>query len=153
MTPYPYHAQGFEKGLKIYALRKEQGEKSAKLFGCSSKDYSLLAFAANAQAHMETHRMNTVFYIKDLLTLEMKNLFNFHSCFTILQAKAWIDTASKDGTFDKYNKKNLKDSCMWLMNHLDSDLVASICPFVFSRTLTGPMVWMQIVGEVQLDSI
>jgi hypothetical protein len=39
------------------------------------------------------------------------------------------------------------------MNHLDSDLTASIRPFVRGGTLTGPTVWMRIVGEVQLDSI
>ena len=149
--------------LAIRGLSPEneiKGHSKRVLDGCSTKfkrddtTFNLLAFADEALSHMQTHGMDTVFYMKGVSAgcPEGEELFTYHSKYTKSYVAAFIAKKIADGVYDSYATDCLKESALWLVNSLDESLKNSLRPQLATRP-TGPEVWMMIVGEVQADSL
>jgi hypothetical protein len=73
------------------------------------------------------------------------NLIQHYPLFTKRQIKSSIDEYI-DLLYDKFDKRNLTDSCEFLLNSIDSTIQQQINSFLLSTT-SGPEVWMSIRGS------
>lgn len=151
----PLCIRGLEAGSEIKGyLKRTEGHPTK--FKRDDKEFTLLAFAAEALKHMQRHGMDTVFYLKGANSAGegAEELFTFHSKFT----KSHVDKHISDMTdgvspkFDEYCSKALSDSAEWLEASLDESLKSSL-RLSLSTAPTGPQLWMLIVSEVQSTSI
>lgn len=122
-------------------------------------DYSLTTFAADALTHMQTHGMDTVFYMKTAdagikagSSTGAMEVFTYHTRFTKGEVEAAINQRINNKTFDPYCVKALSESATWLQNSIDPSLKQSIRSS-HSGIVSGPVFWMLIVAEVQSDSL
>jgi hypothetical protein len=155
--------QVFNSPLSIRGLAPESEIKNYTkrvVEGCHTKfkrddpEFNLMSFASEALNHMETHGMDTVFYMTgvDSNGKGGVELFTYHSRFTRTQVAQFIADKVADGTYDYHAQTCLKESAAWLVNSLDESLKKTIRPKLASRP-SGPEVWMMIVAEIMSDSL
>ena len=154
-SPYCFRPTNPDKGLKIYQFCTSG--KSVK-FKRADKDNTLTSFATSAHNHMRRCGMDSIFYVPDPTDGgEMRELFTNHSSFTYPQVQLWVaqmkaGSGPNGASFDTYDMENLEVSKDWLFDSIDADLQSSLEPRM-EDDITGPELWMLIVGEVQSDSI
>lgn len=151
-SPLAIRGISAESEIKGYAKRVLDG--SSTKFKRDDPEFSLMAFAEEALGHMQTHGMDTVFYMTgvDSVGEGGEEVFTYHSKYTKSHVASFIQGKIANGTYDQQAQICLKESAQWLVNSLDESLKGSIRPQLTSRP-TGPEVWMMIVSEVQSDSL
>lgn len=80
------------------------------------------------------------------------NLIEEHPRMTIQSVIASVKSMTDSSTYDDYNKDNMRDALMYLLNSIDATVKQEITPFITSST-TGTELWMRIVGTVQSSTI
>jgi hypothetical protein len=150
----PLAIRGISAGDEIKSFDKRVLKGCDTKFKRDDADFSLMAFAEEALSHMQTHGMDTVFYMTgvDSAGEGGEELFTYHSKYTKTQVTSFIQGMIANGTYDHQAQVCLRESAQWLVNSLDESLKASIRPQLTSKP-TGPEVWMMIVAEVQSDSL
>ena len=151
-TPYCYRSDDPASQMKAYGRRTDGLETKFKR---DDAEYPLLSFSNDALAHMETHGMDTLFYMD-----ATRDLFRYHALFTIDQVQAFCDECLGKsvaepvgvGQVDHLMMEALRDAGTWLLNSLDESVKASIRHLLPPRPL-GPVVWMAIVAEVEMESL
>jgi hypothetical protein len=147
-TPNCYRES--KDAIKNYNKRTEGATDKLKADDAS---YSIDSFADDLYRHMEKHGMDSVFYVPtpDSTTGAMLNLFTHHSLVTIDQVKDHVDDLKASSTYDDYDDDNLAESAAYLTDSIDAKLRGQIMPYC-DKDVSGPELWMRIVGEVQSDS-
>ena len=155
----PMCVRGMDPKTEMSSCCRRVMEGHSVKFKRDDPEFPLLAFADEALKHMETHGMDTVFFMTaaDSSGQGGEELFTFHTKFTKGHVDKFIEDAFKAvGTmppkFDQFAQDACFESAQWLVNSLDESLKSSLRPQLTGR-LTGPQVWMMIVGEVQVDSL
>ena len=114
-TPMCIRGIGASAEIKGYAKRVLDGLETK--FKQDDDDFGLLSFASKAKSHMETHGMDTVFYMRgtdDLTTNRGEELFTYHSKYTREQVKKHVEDKISDNTFDQHANTALTESANWL---------------------------------------
>ena len=146
-TPLCFRNLDATSEIKGFAKRTAGAEIKFKR---DNPEYSLVTFADAALQHMQTHGMDTPFYMqgaKDDGTGGME-VFTYHTHYT----KKVVKEAIAGRPTDKYNNAALSESALWLANSLDTTLRSSLRTQLSTRP-SGPVLWMMIVAEVQSDSL
>ena len=159
MPKTPLCIRGLEPSYEM------KGHTARVMSGCATKfkrddpEFPLMAFAAECLNHMESHGLDTVFYLKGVQAdgTGGEELFTYHSKYTKSQVDEFIwkaQVADSNGVtkFDSFCVSALQESQQWLLNSLDESLKSALRPSLAKRP-TGPQLWMMIVAEVQSDSL
>ena len=152
-TPMCYRNLDASSEQKAYAKRCLEGNDLK--FKRGDPNYTLLLFADDALARMQSTGMDTVFYVKGQGILqESEELFTYHTKYTRSLIDRFYREAIKDGGCysDPHSKQALQESAKWLFNSLDSGLKSSLRT-TYSKRPSGPQLWMSIVSEVQTTSL
>jgi hypothetical protein len=153
-TPMCMRNLGAGAEIKAYERRVLNGN-SIK-FKRDDPAYSLMSFAADAKSHIQTHGMDTVFYMKGVSGGASGDdgveLFTYHSKYTKTAVEDFVRNNIANGVYDDYALDTLVESADWLLNSIDSGLKLALRPSLRGVTY-GPVLWMMIVGEVQSDSL
>ena len=158
-TPMCWRSSDPVTEMKAYPRRTDGNEVKFKR---DDPEYPLLSFANDAFAHMQTHGMDTLFYMKgvDGQGQGGHDLFRYHSRYTKTQVEEYVRGCTGElatptigpGKVDAHGLSALFDSGTWLLNSLHESLRGPLRPVLPPRP-TGPVVWMAIVGEVQMESL
>ena len=159
MPKTPLCIRGLEPSYEM------KGHTARVMSGCATKfkrddpEFPLMAFATECLNHMESHGLDTVFYLKGVQANGTggEELFTYHSKYTKSQVDEFIwkaQVADSNGVtkFDSFCVSALQESQQWLLNSLDESLKSALRPSLAKRP-TGPQLWMMIVAEVQSDSL
>jgi Zinc knuckle len=153
-TPMCMRNLGAGAEIKAYDRRVLNGN-SIK-FKRDDPTYSLMSFAADVKSHMQTHGMDTVFYMKGVSGGASGDdgveLFTYHSKYTKTAVEDFVQNNVTNGVYDDYAMDTLVESADWLLNSIDNGLKLGLRPSLRGVTY-GPVLWMMIVGEVQSDSL
>jgi hypothetical protein len=136
-------------GVRMYSDRIKGTE--VKFKANDAAGISLQAFANDVNLHLVNHGMDSVFHVRDS-DGELVDLIHEHPRMTIQGVTASIKMMTEDKLYDEYDKDNLRDSLMYLLNSVDAAVKQEITPFLTAET-TGPELWMRIVGTVQSSTI
>ena len=159
MPKTPLCIRGLEPSYEM------KGYTTRVMSGCATKfkrddpEFPLMAFAAECLNHMESHGLDTVFYMKGVKSdgTGGEELFTYHTKYTKSQVDRFIQEAQVADAhgvkkFDSFCVQALQESQQWLMNSLDESLKSALRPCLAKKP-TGPQLWMAIVAEVQSDSL
>ena len=144
-APHPYcgRPDDPDKLIKVYKACKEP--LSIKYDGVDNVDYSLSLFASFVQKHLESHGMDSVFYLTDKDGVE-RNVIEHHPLFTIDEVEKQTRAFS-----DPFDLQNLKWSEQFLFDSLSMKQQLHVAKHSGSG-LNGPLLWMYIVLENQSDT-
>lgn len=151
-TPYCFRGLDCTHESKNYKARVHGLDDTS--FKKDDKDYSLQSFADDVLRHMESHGMDTIFYMcgVDSSGEGGLNLFTHHSRFTEESVAKHLDKKKKSGAFDYYQQKAMQESYLCLVNALSTPLKDALRVKIKKRP-SGPELWMAIVAEVQTESL
>lgn len=117
--------------------------------------FTLEDFADRVREHMETHGMDSFWYLEgvdpnDPLSTG-SNLFEDYSHYTVEDVQNHLDNLKTKGVIDQFGEEALKESKMWLLDSIDTALRYDLKTAI-AKTKYGPVLWIEIVGEIRLQS-
>lgn len=157
-TPATAYCLRDPENIKLYKARIVPTDKKPLVFKRDDKKMSLKFFSDEVLRHVKTTGMDGVFYVPDpLAPTTMVNVITHHSKVTYDHVATYVKTLTneKDPTkpsYDEYDIENLTDSCTYLENVIDIDLLHDLRA-VSDETTSGPEFWMRLVSEVQSSSL
>lgn len=136
-------------GVRMYSDRIKGNE--IKFKPNDSTGINLASFSGDVNLKLINHGMDSIFHIPDQEG-NMINIITDHARFTLKNVIEHINEGKKQETYDEFDRSNLTDSMMYLLNSIDTSLKQEINSFINSET-SGPELWMRIVTSVQSSTI
>ena len=149
-TPLCYRVSSPEQAQKTYKARVTPAS-TAKLFKIGDPDYPLEVYAQDLETHMQTHGMDSLFYVACPSTGDMVYTLTDHA--RILKVNAVASATTFHALYDDFDKDNHETAKQYILATLDPTLKIKLHPFLRKGMNTVVELWMTIVGKDRTESV
>jgi Zinc knuckle len=155
-SPFSFRTSDPERAMKIYD--RSTRAVDPKLSHADGA-VSLASFADDLLERTIECGLDSVLYVPSFDGSGMENILHYHSRHTRESVSEWVNSMTHPDPndpdapcFDFYDKQNIHVLKSLILNSLDATFRTYLRPQL-EGAISGPEVWMIVVGELQSDSL